>query len=208
MFFGKSKDDEIMKVFTKHIANTYVCAQELVKLCEESDTNTNSYLIQSILEKEHEGDKLTNDVHLLLENAFITKIDKDDIVKLADYLDDIIDKMKIVARLFHAYRVGEVRLEAKELSRVILRMLDILEPLIREMAGQNMDTLKEAIYKIKGLEEEADVILYKGLGALHLNENDFKLILEWRDILRALEETTDYCDRVCGVVSSIVRKSR
>ncbi|MBF0342995.1 MAG: DUF47 family protein [Nitrospirae bacterium] len=207
MFFGKSKDDEIQKVFIKHIENTHACAQDLITLCNSDNPITNSCMIQSILEKEHLGDRLTNDVHLLLENAFITKIDKDDIVSLSNYLDDIVDKIKMVARLYHAYRINKMRDEGKELANIILKMVQILEEMLSNLSKHTMDSIKEMVHSIKTYEEEADTIFYNCLEMLHTKEYDYKIVLEWRDIIRALEETTDCCDRVCSVISAIVRKA-
>ncbi|MBF0316550.1 MAG: DUF47 family protein [Nitrospirae bacterium] len=207
MFFGKSKDEAIQKAFISHIGNTNECARDLINLCDSDTPATITTMIQRMLEKEHQGDKLTEHIHLMLENAFITKIDKDDIVNLANYLDDIVDKMKIVARLYHAYRITKMRDEGKELAMIILQMVQILQQMINGLPKHNTDSIKGMVYEIKKFEESADTVLYKALEALHSKEYDYKVVLEWRDIFRALEETTDCCDRVCGVVSAIVRKA-
>ncbi|MBI3014518.1 MAG: DUF47 family protein [Candidatus Tectomicrobia bacterium] len=202
--WGKTNDKQFEDIFKNHIANTVGCAEELGKLF--ADLSTARERIQSIIEREHKGDDLTRQAHQLLDRTFITKIDKDDIVALINELDHVIDFMRAVAIRVQIYHITAARSEAASFTNIITQMTKNLQTLMPEILNPKLETVQKQVVQIKELEEEADLLLYRGLEHLFQGEPDAKTVIQWKDIFENLEIITDHCENVADAISSISRK--
>ncbi|HLC27644.1 MAG TPA: DUF47 family protein [bacterium] len=202
--WGKTNDKQFERIFQNHIANTVGCAEELGKLF--GDLSTSRERIQNIIEREHKGDNLTREAHQLLDRTFITKIDKDDIVTLINELDHVIDFMRAVALRVQIYHITAARSEAGGFTNIITQMTKMLQSLMPEILNPKVGTVQRQVVQIKEFEEEADLLLYRGLEHLFQSESDAKTVVQWKDIFENLEIITDHCENVADAISSISRK--
>src|SRR3989338_4816977 len=124
--FGKNNNRRLEKIFSEHAQNAVAGARALHELLEDF----NHDYIDRILEIEHIGDNLTKETHQILASTFITKIDKEDTVRLVSRLDDITDAMRGVALKIRIYRIKTSRPEMRKFAETILSMTNGVERII------------------------------------------------------------------------------
>lgn len=215
---GGANDRKFLQIFEQHALNTHECSKALASLFK--DTPFGDYqAIERVIHFEHLGDKLTKDAHLLLDDTFITKIDKADIVHLITELDNTIDLMKEAALLIHDYNLTSGRPEATELTEIIIQITALIPPCITRLTDLDLAQHKNQVIAIKVLEEKADKILRRvrqnlsqetealpeSLSA-HAALHDVLMLLRWEKVCEALEEVTDHSEHVSHIISSIIRK--
>ena len=74
---------EFFELYAQASANAVEIARLLVDLLETFPQDGDS-LIARIKEREHDGDRLTHEVVLLLNSTFVTPFDRDDMYRLAE----------------------------------------------------------------------------------------------------------------------------
>jgi uncharacterized protein len=157
-----------------------------------------------IKEIEHHCDLLAHQLFQRLHRTFVTPIDREDIHALTGALDDIMDTIDECATLFQLYRIETVRPGAHEMSRIILesavQVRHALEALERRTG------VAEHAVEINRLENEADRAHHEAVRQLFDDERDPVAILKWKEVLDALERTTDRCEDVANVLEGVVVK--
>jgi uncharacterized protein len=129
---------------------------------------------------EHDADSITHEVLVRLDKCFITPIDREDIHRLALILDDCMDTMEAAVDHMVLYRIETLPAPVLELANCL-------------------DAQAAQIVK-------ADRVTRKALGDLFDGQTNPLDVIKWRDIYEMLEDASDKCEDVAGVVEGIVLK--
>ncbi len=157
-----------------------------------------------IKEVEHECDTLTHQIIQRLHRTFVTPLDREDIFGLARSLDDVMDAIDATAALVRLYQIGQVRPDARILSRILKDSVDQL--VIALQALEKKVGVKEPAVEINRLENEADRAHQAAVRRLFEEERDPIGIIKWKEILDFLEDATDRCEDVANVLEGVVVK--
>ena len=184
--------------------NAVDIARLLVELLERFPDD--GALIGEIKEREHKGDRLTQDVIDLLNRTFVTPFDRDDIYRLATALDDVCDHVDEAADNIGVYGVTQVPERAREQADVILRAARKLDEGVRRLDGfrDSRDQLNE----LRRLEDEGDRLVRDAIAELFRSGQDPISIIRWKDIHEQLEEAVDSLQYAADVLEAIIVKNR
>ena len=69
---------------------------------------------------EHEGDKITHNVFVLLDKTFVTPLDKEDISALAGEVDQVIDYTDRFVGTLNLFEIKEPTVYMTELAKMLL----------------------------------------------------------------------------------------
>jgi hypothetical protein len=196
---------EFFDLYSKASANTVEIAGLLVELLDRFPDDGVG-LIGRIKELEHEGDRLTHEIVLLLNKTFVTPFERDDMYRLAGALDDICDHIDEAADNLGSYGVERVPEKAREQARVILRASTKLDEAVERLEGfkDSSDQLAE----LRALEDEGDALERDAVAELFRSTDDAKTIIRWKDIHERLEEAVDALENAADVLEAIVVKNR
>ncbi len=203
--FGRliPRDEQFFHAFNELAGLLAAAAQELVRLFD--DPLGAAQRVRALKEIEHKADAVTAAVNVRLNRSFITPFDREDIHMLVSRLDDVIDLMDGAARRYEMLHIKDVRPEGKELARVLAESADHLQ---QAVAGiKKPAEVERQVGAVKELEEEADAIYERAIGALFANGGDPLDVLRWKEMFDTLERTTDYCMRVAQVLRSVSLKN-
>src|SRR5215210_7232820 len=125
---------EFFDLYSQASANTVEIARLLVELLERFPED-GAALVGRIKGLEHEGDRLTHEVVLLLNSTFVTPFDRDDMYRLAGALDDICDHIDEASDNLGSYGVDRVPEKAREQADVILRAATKLDEAVGRLQG-------------------------------------------------------------------------
>jgi uncharacterized protein len=196
---------EFFDLYSKASANTVEIARLLVELLDRFPADGIG-LIGRIKELEHEGDRLTHEIVLLLNKTFVTPFERDDMYRLAGALDDICDHIDEAADNLGSYGVERVPEKAREQARVILRATTKLDEAVQRLEGfkDSSDQLAE----LRALEDEGDALERDAVAELFRSTDDAKTIIRWKDIHERLEEAVDALENAADVLEAIVVKNK
>ncbi len=123
-FFGPSQNERFAELLMR-LADTAVA-------CASHFRETGGQDLPAIIDFEHRGDAVVDDIQELLDNAFILRFDIADCMRLTDDLDNVIDGMRKVAIHIDIYRaiVTPLRPDALELFAIGERMVGGVRELV------------------------------------------------------------------------------
>lgn len=181
--------------------------------------NEGARLLRSILENpsdlevrveqmqaiEHRGDKAIHAIMTKLNQSFITPFDREDIHRLASSLDDVLDYMNTAATRLVMYKITHPPAAAAELAGILVLQSEELAQGVSllEKNGKVMQHCDE----VNRLEDDADKVSRKAIGALFENEKDPIQLIKMKELYEVLETATDKAEDAANVLEAIVLKS-
>jgi len=154
---------------------------------------------------EHRGDKAIHAIMTKLNQSFITPFDREDIHRLASALDDVLDFMNTAATRLVMYKIKQPPVAAAELAGILVLQSEELARGVSllEKNGKVMQHCDE----VNRLEDEADRVSRKAIGALFENEKDPIQLIKMKELYEVLETATDKAEDAANVLEAIVLKS-
>jgi len=190
-------------LFEQHATLGLKACEELrAMFAENGDMTVRAALIKDL---EKEADLVTRSCMEALHRTFITPMDRADIHKLIQRLDDIVDSVESTASRVMLYEITDVRPEARELADILVecaREMTLVMPMLRNM--KNADAIKQHCVRIYELENEGDLIMRNALAKLFKEETNAIVLIKWKELYERLEKATDRCEAVASIVQSIV----
>lgn len=158
-------------------------------------------------ELEHKADDKTHEIVRELNHTFIIPFDREDIYKLAQELDDVVDLMEnVVSNIFvYGIKTKEPALvEFSDLIKEASQNLTDLSECLREL--RYTPRVLELKKKMHDLETEGDKIFRKTISEFFANGHDPLRVIKWKDILEDLERVMDKYQEVGDTIEGIIVK--
>ncbi len=202
-FFPKKLD--FYELFDKASQNLINAAEQLADLFEHFDNLEQR--VKSIHDLEHEGDLLTHEAIRMLNQTFLTPIDREDIHALASRIDDVLDLIWASADRVLLFKLEEKIGGADELAQSLREHTRTIHRAIKELKNKKYSFVHDLCIEINRLENEADRIFRKAISTMFETETDPIKIIKWKEILEHLENATDRCEDVANILEGIVLKN-
>ncbi len=209
MFFKKEKNYDYFDYFIR--TAKYAC--EAASCLHESLSDFNEEFFRSRMARMHEienrADDDKHDMMTRLSHEFITPIEREDIVALAQNLDDVVDSIDDVMIRMDMYCLTEIRPEVLDFTALIIKCCEELLNTVTEFRSfKNSTKLKNAILTVNSIESEGDKLHSDCVRALYRNpEIDAKTVVAWSAIYEDLEMCLDACEHSTDVIESVVMKN-
>ncbi len=158
-----------------------------------------------IREVEHQGDEVTHEIMVRLDQTFLTPMDPEDIHRLASRLDDVLDMIDAAIGRLVLYRVMSLPPEMAALAHIVEACSLALVKAIAAMTRG--DRVTEHVIEIDRLENEADRVNREGLAELFETETDAIQLIKLKEIYEILESASDTCEDAANVIESVVLKN-
>jgi predicted phosphate transport protein (TIGR00153 family) len=198
------KDRDFFEMFDKAGKNLVNASTTLVELFESFDTMPAK--VKAISELEHENDMLTHEIFRMLNQTFITPIDREDIHLLASRMDDILDLMWAAAERSQLFKIGQTTPEAAALAKTLKQSVELLYKTLTHLRMKQYSFIQDLCIQIHGFENQNDTVFREALGKMFEEEKDPVKIIKWKEIYEDLETATDRCEDVANILESIVLK--
>jgi len=179
----------------------------LKKMVEKEDYSEEN--VKKIKELEQQCDTLSHEIIDVLNETFITPIDREDIHKIINEIDDIMDLINVVANRLYIYKIKTVKntyfpefLEnitdaVDAVKNAILSLKDIKKP----------RRILEYCIEINRLENSGDSIREKAIMELFEKEKNPIEIIKWKEIYEVLETVLDSCEKVARTIEEVLVKN-
>ncbi len=164
--------------------------------------------METIHQVEHAADCKKHELMQVLAKAFITPIEREDIILLSQNIDDLVDKIEDVLIRLYCNNVQTIRPDALETSKLIVKGCAAVKTVMEEFADfKRSKNLRQHIIDVNDLEEEADKLFFQSIRQLHVNSTDPMEVFCWHELYRYLEHCMDTCEHVADIVESVVMKN-
>ena len=107
-------------------------AQLLDKGMRQFDPAQIGDMIEEMHEVEHAGDEKKHELLNVLAKAFITPIEREDIILLGQNIDEVTDKIEDVLLRMYCNNIKSVRPDALELVAVVIECCNELKEMLEE----------------------------------------------------------------------------
>ncbi len=158
---------------------------------------------------EHEGDEVGHDVFMALATDFITPIEREDIMALVAFLDDVLDYIEDVIQRFYMYDVNEMHPEALHFAEIIQKSCQSLNRVMGDFRNfKKAKNFKQLVIEVNDYEEEADRLFMNIVRDLHTAHRDDPMyVIAWTEVFARMERCTDACEHAADTMRSIVLKN-
>lgn len=155
---------------------------------------------------EHEGDKITHNIYVLIDKTFVTPLDKEDIANLTGEIDQIIDYTDRFIGTLSLFEIKEPTPYMTELAKMLLSSSQEVFFLVKKLRGfKNSNELIGHCQNISQYEHEADVIFRTAIAEL-FKTRDAIYIIKMKEVYEILEGAHDRCADVADVFEDIALK--
>lgn len=197
------REDEYFLFFSQMTAKIEEAAKLLTEMVASDDTEKREFT-KKIKTVEHDCDDLMHQITTKLNRSFITPFDREDIYTLSVALDDICDYIDAAARAIVMYDI-------RHLNQYIQKFAEIIHALSWQVHGavsmlNKPNGINAYFVEIHRLENEADDVYFKAIGALFSNPTDPIEVIKYKELYEILENATDLCESIANIIESIVLK--
>lgn len=176
-------------------------------LCAFDAGSISTYLTQ-MHDIEHAADRVHHDILNKLSTEFITPIDQEDILRLAQIIDDITDALDEVVLEFYMYHIDRVPEDAAELSKIVNRCVRALHEASGELKNFKKPTaLRALVVKVNDIETEADAVYTEAIYKLFGSSVDGRTLLGTKAVIESLESCCDMCEHATDVIEQVIIKN-
>ena len=200
------KEVKFFDLFDKQAENLVKAAEFYKKLTDEAAFTPEN--VRAMHELEHYGDELTHNIINTLNETFITPFDREDILALANRLDDIIDGIYLITNRFQLYKIEKPSEYSQKLANTIAQSTKAMQKALASLrSNKNMkETLFQCV-EINRFENEGDVLRDEAISWLFENEKDPIMVIKQKELFEEAETVTDFCEYVANLVESILVKN-
>ena len=167
-----------------------------------------SEMTERIHQIENEADAKKHEMTEHLVREFLPPIEREDIISLAQELDDVVDAIDDVMRRVYMFRITELRPEALAFAELIAKCCHALARATGEFRSfRKSSTLREDIVSINSLESEGDTLHSKSIRALFDPTVEVSERLVWLTMFECLEACLDACEDASDIMETVMMKN-
>jgi len=168
--------------------------------------------VTAIREIEIAADAVARKIFIAANRTFNAPIDREDIIDLANRLDDAVDMIEDAAKAIQRYELTDFPSEMRAIADAGARSADVLHqvmPLLDEITPKHREIFG-LCEQVGHIEEEADQRFDAGLAQLRVQLRARALdtigYIDRKEIYELLEDVADKCDDIANTVQAITAK--
>ncbi len=183
-------------------------AEYLHTALHEFDSNSLQEKLDTLHEIEHRADCTRHEMTAMLAHEFITPIEREDIVSLAQQMDTVVDYLEDVLLRIYMFNIQDIRKDAILFADSIIKCAKELDGVLAEFKNfKHSQTIKEKIVAVNNCESEGDKLLVDGIRELSVSNASDRELFVWTDIYEHLELCLDACEDVVDIIESVIMKN-
>ncbi len=164
--------------------------------------------ITQLKEIEHEGDKHVHECSSLIADAFITPIDRSDMMDLVAAIESVTDSIDDIGNQIYMMHISKANETTVKLVDLIVKSCEGLCTLMADFKQfkKTSKHIKEMSVFVNNLEEEGDAIFSEAMRALFDPANKMEMIdvIRLQNLYNTMENSLDYCEDVADIVEQII----
>ena len=206
-FNNHHKQDKLFIELLAIAENMRKCSEFFYSELSREDLDISEFL-SHISTIEQKGDDLVHKITRDMNNAFITPIEREDALLLADEMDEIPDGIEDFVEHLYMFGIDEISSSMVSMAKNIDLSCQQIYMAVELLANKKLFDIKEHIIEISTLERKNDQIVKQSIRALFEEKKDDPVrLIQIYEVYKLLERTSNACHRVGKVLDSIVMKN-
>ena len=203
------REGNFFEMFNQHAERIVEAARAFSQLVANyNDLHLREQYNRDVDNAERAADRVTHDVNRMIHKTFITPIDRDQIHKLINTMDDVADLIQDSAETMALYDVRVMTEEITRLTELSLRCCERVKEAVALLAKLSDAGAAEAALKtceeIDRLESDADRVMRSAMSKLFREQPDVRELIKLKAIYEQLESISDRCEDVANLIEGIV----
>ncbi|MFO0678563.1 MAG: DUF47 family protein [Polyangiaceae bacterium] len=200
------KDDQFFDFMERQTVAVHEAALVLATWSDDSKTNVD--IRRAVQDIEHKGDAIVHEVEDALARTFVTPIDREDIHKLSNLIDDILDLVNLTARSSVLYGVEKPTPPMVKLIGTLVDATAIIKDAMPSLRKHDYAAFMEAKRSVVKMEKESDTVFREAVSNLFRDPSiDAKVLLREKEVLEDLERAVDQCEDVAEFLTNLAVKN-
>ena len=205
---GRNKSNNYFDEFINLVDYSCKAATLLNNFVNNFDINELGSKMKEMHDIEHSADTARHEMIKKLAREFITPIEREDIMAMADYIDNVTDKIEDVLMRIYIFNIQEMRPDAVRMTEIIVKCCDTLKLALTEFHNfRKSDSLHTLIVEINQYEEAGDSLFMSGTRDLYANCKNPIEVIAWDQLYHYLEICCDSCEDVADTIENIIMKN-
>jgi predicted phosphate transport protein (TIGR00153 family) len=200
------RERQFFTLFNRHAELVVGGARALNELLAGySDNGRRDDFVARIQSVEQAADEVTHETVALMHNTFVTPFDRDQINKLIQRMDDILDLIQDTAESLMLYDVHVLTPEVRHLADLVQVCCTRVADAVTQLSNMdNGPAILKICQQIDALETDADRVTQAAISRLFREEQDVRQLVKLKAIYELLELVTDKCQDVALVIEGVV----
>ena len=157
---------------------------------------------------EREADGICHSVFEALIPDFVTPLDREDIIAIAESLDELIDMTEEIMQSFYMFDIHYMHDDAKKFVKLIVRSCEALSDAMADFRNcKKSEKFKELVVRVNDIEDDADELFLRIIRELYTAEREHPVrVMVWTRLFSAMEDCVDQCETVANKMSTVMVK--
>ncbi|MDN6639996.1 MAG: DUF47 family protein [Tetragenococcus sp.] len=205
---GRKKQYDYFKKMEQLAENVHIAAEVLEEIVENYSSNNFVEKADKIHEIEKNSDYIVEELTNKLYDAFITPIEREDILMISERLDDILDGINAMTYLFENLVITEMREETDKFATLVTKAAKGVYEAMKEFPKfKNSKTLKDLISDVNNVESQGDRLYSRLKKQLFSQEQDILEIVKWKEIYDGFELIINYNEDAVDLIDGMTIKN-
>ena len=211
MVFGRllPREGNFFELFNQHGQHIAEGAAAFMAMVSNyPDVHLREKHAAQVIASERAADKITAEVHRLLHRTFITPLDRDQIHRLINAMDDVLDLLQDSSEVMSLYDLQTLSEDVVRLSEISVRCCDRVQHVLTLLSKLKDPAVAASVLKtceeIDQLESDADRVMRGAMSRLFREEPDTRQLIKLKAVYEHLESISDRCEDVANLVEGIV----
>ncbi len=208
MFGNNKRDSYYFESFVAQCQFSCEIARRTTELLENfkyDEVKDNLIEIHGI---EHAADQKQHEISARLIKEFIAPLEREDIIQMAQEIDDLTDAIEDIMITCYEYDIKRVDDITLKYMAMIEKSVESLLDLLQKFENFKKDSsLTQNIVEINQQEEVGDRIYREAMHALFVNETDPKVLIATRELYKCLENVMDDIEDLANLIETIIMKN-
>ena len=203
---NKKAEENYFDMFV--ISADFACAASKSLLDIVSDFSDIEKKAADLHKIEHSADQHFHKLHDQLMKSFITPIDREDILLLAQKIDDVVDLIEDVANKFVMFNVKTLRSDVVDFITLVSKSCTTMKEAMEKFRNFNKSkSLTDKIHEMSDFEEAGDNFYKTAMRNLFTTETNPMEIIVWRELYDTIEAVLDASEDVANAMDSVILKN-
>lgn len=205
---ARKRTEDYYDTFVKLVEYSCQAAELLNDVMDNFNADLLKEKMQEMHEIEYSGDTERHTMIRKLSREFITPIEREDIMSLANAIDDVTDTIEDVLLRLYMFNIRSIKEYAKKMAGIIVKCCNALKQALLEFRNfQKSKVLHDLVVEVNVLEEDGDRLYTEAVRHLFVNSKNVVEMMAWNQTYDYLECCCDACEEVANVIEYIVLKN-
>ena len=193
----------LFPLFDNNGKNLLEAAEQLKLLMKTNDPVKQEEIARQISVLEKNSDIILKDTSTRLNRLFILPFDREDIIKLLNKTDDVLEYINNISRMVKLYKIAEVYAVYNEMAEIVYLASKEISSCLDHLKdiNNNKNLIMKNCGNIRDLVKRADEVFYTGILNLFIKKEDAVSMTKKKDIL----DTCMKCIQEINSVAEIMR---